>query len=134
MQTAGYLIGTAAELAAGMKNSEDRLNRRDTGLRVNFRRHTASVIFDGHDILVIDSDFNLCRITGQGLINRVVDDLPDQVMQTGRRGCTYVHTRSFSDSFKTFQYLYIVRSIVVVIDTRIRHHIPPLIRSVYSLL
>lgn len=48
---------------------------------MNFNRHAAAVVFNGNDILRIDTNFNLCRIAGQRFVNRVIDDFPDQMMR-----------------------------------------------------
>jgi len=49
----------------------------------------------------MNSDGNDVAVTGQGFVDRVVDDLENHVMQTGAViGVTDVHSRSFAHSLK----------------------------------
>ena len=83
MQTTGDFIGTASEFAACVKDGKDRLNGGDAGLGVDLCRHATAIILDSDDVVFVDRHFNPCRISCKSFIDGVVDDLPDQVMQTG---------------------------------------------------
>ena len=54
----------------------------------------------------MDGDHDVIAMTCQGLVNRVIDNLKHQVMQTGAIGCVAdVHTRALADGLKAFQNL-----------------------------
>src|SRR5207253_473854 len=48
-------------------------------------------------------DLDAVAVAGQRLVDRVVDDLPDQVMQAALRGGADVHTGALADRLQSFQ-------------------------------
>ena len=54
---------------------------------------------------------NCVTIPGQSFIYSVVNYLVNKMMKSSLRSGSYIHTRSFSDCFETFKYLYLVRSV-----------------------
>ena len=73
MQTAGDLISSSAEFTAGMQDSQNDLNRRNTHFRVNIDRNTAAVVYDGNRIILMDSDVNLTAVACHRLVNTVIN-------------------------------------------------------------
>ena len=43
----------------------------------------AAVVDDGHRVVDVDRDVDLIAVAGERLVDRVVDDLVDEVMQAG---------------------------------------------------
>ncbi len=111
VQTAGYLVSAAAELTAGVQYGKDDRDRRQTHLGIDTHRDTAAVILDADDVAGQDRNIDLVAIACQRLVDRVIDDLIDQMMQTAFTGGAYVHTGTFTDSFQTLEYLDLIRAV-----------------------
>ena len=58
----------------------------DLPLVVLVDRNAAAVVDDGHRAVDVNRDVDLVAEAGQRLVDRVVDDLADEVMQPGRSG------------------------------------------------
>ena len=82
MQTAGHLIASAAELAAGMEHRENNLQRRLTGLGLDVHGDTPAVIGDGDGVSGVNGDGDVLAVPRQGLVDGIVHDFIHQVVQT----------------------------------------------------
>ena len=83
VKTARDLIASSAELAAGVQHRKDDFQRALSGLFLNIYGNAASVVGDADDVPRFDAHFNMGAVSGQRLVDGVVDNLIDQVMQTG---------------------------------------------------
>ena len=82
VQAAGDLVALAAELAAGVEHREHDLGRRLVGvLGVRIDGNPATVVDDAATAVGEQRDVDARRVTREGLVDRVVDDLVDQVVQ-----------------------------------------------------
>jgi hypothetical protein len=52
-------------------------------------------------------------MTSHGFVNGIIDNLVDHMVQAVRPRGTNVHSRSFSNSFETFEYLNRVGTVVI---------------------
>ena len=75
VQTAGDLVAAAAELAAGVEHGHHELGRRAVLDRVDADRNAAAVVLDRDRVVVVDDDVDARAVTGEVLVDRVVDDL-----------------------------------------------------------
>src|SRR5690606_18233753 len=91
MQTTRDLVRRPVELAAGMEHRKSDLNPRLLLLRVDVDRDPAAVVLDGNRSVRVNDNLDICTEAGYGLVDRVVDDLPDQVVQTALAGGADVH-------------------------------------------
>ena len=82
VQTARYLVSSAAELSARMQNGHSHLHGRNTVLFVNIHRNTASVVPYGYRIVGMQRNLDFRAVARQCLIYTVVHKLRHQVMQT----------------------------------------------------
>ena len=105
VQTAGHFIAgvLAAELAAGVQHSVDDGHSRDAQLGLDVHGDAASVVRDLNDIAGLDGHFNMGAVSGQCLVDGVIDDLVDQVMQAGRAGRTDIHAGALAHSLQTLE-------------------------------
>ena len=108
VQTAGNLISAAAKLSARMQHRKNHFNRRKSHFLLNINRNATPVVFDRHRIVSVNRHFNFTAITGQCFIDRIIHNFIYEVMQSPRRGRSYVHTRSFPDCLQTFQHLNLI--------------------------
>ena len=104
VQTAGHLVGVLVEFAAGMQLGHDDFGCRDAFPGVNVRRDAAAVVGHGDRSVGIEGDRHEICMTGQRLIDGVVDDFVDHVMKTGTIiGIADVHAWSLADGIQAFQ-------------------------------
>ena len=105
METAGNLIASAAELAAGVEHGEDHFQGALSGLLLNIHRDAAAVIGDGNHVPFFDADLNVGAEASQGLVDGVIHNFINQVVQAGGRGGADIHARPLAHRFQTFQNL-----------------------------
>ena len=98
VQTAGYLVAGAVELAACVQDGQYDLERRNAHLRVNTAGNAAAVISNTDDIALFDRNLDVRAVACERLVDRVIDDLVHQMVQTACRGRADVHTRALADS------------------------------------
>ncbi|MNV67408.1 hypothetical protein D3C71_1602110 [compost metagenome] len=116
VETAGYFITFAAEFAAGMQHRKHNLKSGAFGFFLFTDRNTTAVIDDRYAVVLMDNDINFVAITGQGLVNAVVDDFPHQVMQAAGAGGADIHTGPLAHRFKAFQHLNLVLVVRIGVD------------------
>src|ERR1700730_8585015 len=103
VQSAGDLVASASELAACMQDGEDHFQRRAVCGRVQADRDTPAVVGHRDASVGVQGDDDAIGLPGQRLVDRVVDYLPDEVMQpTGVRGPD-VHARTAANRFEAFE-------------------------------
>src|SRR5215210_735510 len=66
-------------------------------------RHATSVVCDRHRVVGVDGDEYLRAIPGERLVYRVVNDLPDQVMEAPRPCGADVHAWPTFDGFEALE-------------------------------
>ena len=92
VQAAGDLVATAlAELAAGVQHREHHLGGGALLLLVHVDRDAAAVVGDGDGVVRVDRDLDVVGLAGEGLVDRVVHHLVDQVVQAAHTGRADVH-------------------------------------------
>ena len=70
---------------------------------MNVGRDAAPVVFHGNRSILVEGDGNVFAISAEGLVNRVVDNLIHEMMQTPNANITDVHRRTPADRFKSFE-------------------------------
>ena len=80
VQAAGDLIGRVVELAAGVQDRHDDLEGRNLLDRMLVDWDAAAVVDDRDGVVRMDGDPDLGAEPGHRLVDRVVDDLPHQVV------------------------------------------------------
>ena len=114
VQTAGYLVASAAEFAAGMQNRMNNFNRRNTKFRMLVHRHTSAVILYHDGVVLLNRDMDRFAISGERFVDTVVHDFIDQMMQTLGTCTADVHAGSFANRFESLKDLYLGRVILTV--------------------
>ena len=106
VETAGDLVAVAAELAAGVQHGEHDLGCAlalvlASGERVD--GDAAAVVVDLTAAVGEQRDPDARAVAGHRFVDRVVDDLPDQVVQAGEAGRTDVHAGPLADRIEAFE-------------------------------
>jgi hypothetical protein len=73
---------------------------------------SAPVVVDRHGIILVNRYLDMIAGSGQSLVNRIIDNLIDQMVKTPKRSGPDVHTGSLSDSLKALKYL----DLIFIID------------------
>jgi hypothetical protein len=102
VETAGHLVSAATELPAGVQHGVNHLEGVLAG-RVAPHRDPAPVVLDDDRAVRPDRDVDTGRVARHGLVDRVVDDLPDEVVQATQIGGPDVHPRAPSDRFEALE-------------------------------
>ena len=103
VQTAGDLVAATAELATGVQH---RQRHRDRGHLLAGRgvgRDAAAVVLDPDAAVGLQGQHDPVAVTGQRLVDRVVDDLPDQVVEAALTGRADVHARPLAHRLEALQ-------------------------------
>src|SRR4051812_1412832 len=124
VQAAGHLVAAAVtELAAGVKDGQDDLDR-GPALLLHRRDWDAATVVDDRDGVVgVDRDVHRRRVAGQSLVNGVVDHLVDEMVEATHAGGPDVHAGALADRLETLQdgdVLSVVCPAVLVL-----RHMPP---------
>ena len=102
MQAAGRTIGSRSKLAAGVEFGEHHLESGATiGLLVH--RDTPAVVGDLDGAVLVQRNLDVRGEPSGCFVDRVVDDLPDEVVQAIGSGPADVHAGSFTDRVEALE-------------------------------
>src|SRR5450631_1511145 len=103
MQTAGYLVGGVIEFTAGMQHGHDDLGGRASFLGVDIYRYASAIVEYGDRFIGMDGDDDAIAVTGERLVNGVIDNLENHVVKAAAIvRIADVHAWAFSDRVQTF--------------------------------
>ena len=103
VQAAGDLVGVVVELAAGVDLGQDDLQRALAAVGVDVHRDAPAVVDDRDRAVGVERHVDVPAVAGHRLVDRVVDDLVDQVVQAARRRVADVHARALPDRLDAFK-------------------------------
>ena len=70
---------------------------------MHFYRDATAIIDDLDAAILQQLDGNLIGVAGHGLIDGVINDLPNEVVQAARTGRTNVHAGALTDGLEALQ-------------------------------
>ena len=91
MQPAGGGVGAAAELAARVQPGHHQLDAGQLGLALVVDRDAPAVVPDLGGAVGVQDHVDLGAVAAEGLVHRVVEDLPEAVLQAAAVGRADVH-------------------------------------------
>ena len=112
VQAAGDLVAVVVELAAGVQDGQHDFRGRLAAL-VQVDRDASTVVDDRDRVVEMNADVDLIAVAGERFVDRVVDDLVDEVMQTLRPGRADVHGRALAHGLEALEDLDLVGAVIV---------------------
>ena len=103
MQPAGYLIGSAAELAAGVQGGHHRFQAGLAGGGVDIDGDAPAIVGNGNQPVLAQGQVDSGAVAGHSLVHGVVEDFVDEVVQAALVGAADIHTGPDADGFQSFQ-------------------------------
>ena len=103
MQPAGGGVGAAAELAPRVQPGHDQLHAGQLGLALDVDRDAPAVVPDFGRTVRVQDHVDPGAVSAQRLIHRVVDDLPQAVLQAAAVGRPDVHARTLAHRVQALQ-------------------------------
>ena len=103
VQTPGDLVAVLVEFSAGTNLGHHDLQGTDAFLLVDADRNAPAVVVDGHPIAGRDGHADGVTVSGKGLVNRVVDHLVDQVVQSPCAHISDVHRGTLPHVFHALE-------------------------------
>ncbi len=105
VQAAGDLVAAAAELAAGVQHGQRHVDRRQLLARGGVGGDAAAVVDDPDAAVGEQRHHDPVAVAGERLVDRVVDDLGDQVVQAALAGRADVHAGALADRLEALEHL-----------------------------
>jgi len=87
-----------------VEGGQDHLHTRDLVLGVDVDRDPAAIVADGDGAIDVDGDLDLVAMSGEMLVDGVVQDLRDAVVEGAFIGAADVHARLLADSLESFEF------------------------------
>ena len=106
MQTAGIFVSALAEFSARMQIREHQFDSGHFPFRMHVHRNAASVVADGHRTVHVNRHLDFVAISGEMLVNRVVEHFKYTVMQTALVRVADIHARPLANGLQTFEFIY----------------------------
>jgi hypothetical protein len=113
MQTSGDFIRAFIEFSTRMEYGHYDFQCRFLFFLVVIGRDSAAVIRHRNGIVFMDNAVDNVAKSSQGLINRVIYYLINQVVQSSYPDISDVHGGTLSDGLETFQNLYVFSGVIV---------------------
>ena len=105
VQATGHLVAAAAELAARVQHRQRHRQRGHVLPGCGVGGDAAAVVLDPDAAVGPQGDDDAVAVAGHRLVDRVVDDLPDEVVQAALTGRADVHAGPLADRFESLQHL-----------------------------
>ena len=105
VQAAGNFVGVAVEFSAGVKDGEHDFGGGTLFGGVHVDGNAAAVVDHGDGIVGVHGDVDFVGETGHGFVDRIVDNFPDQVMQTHLASGADVHGGAQTNCFEAAEHL-----------------------------
>ena len=102
VQAAGIFVGALSKFSAGVQICEYQLDCRHFPLGVNIHGSSTSVVTHRERSIDMDGHFYFCTKASEMFIDRIVQHLENQMVQTPLIGIANEHSRPLSNRFETF--------------------------------
>src|SRR4029079_10464428 len=111
VKTAGHAVRALVELSAGMQLRQYDFGGGNLLRRVDVDRDAATAVLDRAAVFDVDRDVDAIAVTAERLVDRVVDDLEDEMVQAPLAGVADVHPRPLLNGLETLQDLDVIGAV-----------------------
>lgn len=131
VQAAGSSIILVREFAAGVQDRQHNFQRGRLRLGMLLNRDATSVVLHRDRLAVlVQRHIDAIAFAGEMLIDRVIDDFPNQMVQPARIDATDIHCRSTTHGLQAFENLDVVAGVIRFL---FRHESPRSVAGMNSL-
>ena len=103
MESAGYLVAVGVELPAGVEFRHHDFGGGYLFLGMKVSRNATPVIDNGYRVVDVDGHRDVGTMSRQSLINRIIDDLIDEVMKAVLTCRPDIHRGAETDGLEALQ-------------------------------
>src|SRR3989338_2985726 len=103
VQTARDFVPFASEFTPGVEHCHHCLERRDFCFRMDLDGNASAIVGDTYEIVGQKRYLDVVAKSTHRFVARIVEDLPDEMVQTGWTGRADVHSWPPSHRFETFE-------------------------------
>ncbi len=103
MEATRDLVALAAELSSGVELRQDDRQRRQTLVLHDAHRDARAPVANGHRVVRMEAHLDALVSAGEGLVDRVVDDLVDEMVEPAGARRADVHARSQPDRLEALE-------------------------------
>jgi len=114
VEAAGDLVRVLVELSAGVELGQHHLEGADALLGMDVDGDAASVVVDPDHVALLDGHLHFGAVPGEGLVDRVVDDLVHQVVESVGTGGPDIHAGPQPDCLQSLQDLDLIGGVVFI--------------------
>ena len=121
VETAGGLVRTLLKLAAELEHRHHAFERGDLAihllgeLRMPVCRNATAVVLDGHTAIDVDHDIHMLGKARHAFVDRIVDHLVDEMMETAGGVVTDVHAEAFADMLPVGEMFQVSRRVLCLL-------------------
>ena len=112
MQAAGRGIRPGTELPTGVEARVDQLDPAQAGLGLDVDRHSTAVVAHLHRAIAVQDHLDPIAVPTEGLVDSVIDDLPEAVHEAATVGGSDVHPGPLTHGLKPLEHLEMVRGVL----------------------
>jgi len=105
VQSAGHLVAVLVELATGVEHRHHHLQRRAVLGGVGINRNAAPIVRHRHRPILVQLHLDVIAVPGHRLVDRVVEHLVDEVVQTAHPYVADIHRRALAHGLQAFEHL-----------------------------
>ena len=102
MQTTADFIRTLVELTTSVENGHNNLKGALVKFFVHVNRDTTTIILNGNGVVLVDCNLNVLTVASHCFVDRVIDGLVNQVMESLLTNVTNVHSRTLAYCLQAF--------------------------------
>ena len=103
-----------AEFSAGVEAGQHQLDGGHFEFLVHVHGNTAAVVSDGDGAIHVHGYFDLRAVSGEVLIDGVVEDFENTVVETTLIGIADVHPGTLADGIKAFEFIDLSRVVFLL--------------------
>jgi hypothetical protein len=106
-----YFIVLLVEFSSGMELGHHQLESRNPLHGVNSYGNASAIVFYADNIVLLENYEDIGTVTCQGFVDRIINNLINEMMQTVDACRADVHAGPFSNGLEPFEYLNAIRRI-----------------------